>query len=134
MFRITREETNGVRWLEANKGEFDFTYDPNKGWVSICHDYIMNRPDLGIPLRTSKGVRWKLTQEELNLIPNDDKEWVHDCPDASPPEPTGLANNELADFVALFPKVDFGYDVDEQLVIYTGRYLGTREVNDANAD
>ena len=55
-------------------------------------------------------------------------------PDTLPPEPTGLANDELADILALFPKVDFGYDVDEQLVIYTGRYLRSEEDNDANAD
>ena len=148
MFRITREETNGVRWLEANEGEFDFTYHPNQGWVSICHDYVMNRPDLDIPLRTPKGIRWKLTKAELDLIPNDDINWIHDgfnesvdaqCediawqlfPDALP---SGLANDELADIMAMFPKADFGYDVGERLVIYTGRYLGTREVNDANAD
>jgi hypothetical protein len=159
MFKITREETNGVRWLEANKGEFDFTYDLNKGWVSICHDYVMDRPDLDIPLRTPKGIRWKLTQEEIDLISKEDQEWIHagfnesediarqlfpdgvdaQCEDIARqlfPDalPTGLANDELADIMAMFPKADFGYDVDEHLVIYTGRYLGTREVNDANAD
>ena len=40
---------------------------------------------------------------------------------------TGLTNDELADIMAMFPKVDFGYDVDEQLVIYTGRYLRSEE-------
>ena len=34
-----------------------------------------------------------------------------------------LDEDELADIMAMFPKVDFGYDQDGQLIIYTGRYL-----------
>ena len=72
----TREETNGVRWLEVNGGEFDYAWDEGQGLVSICYDYIMDRPDLGFPLRTKRGVRWVLTRTEIASIPPDDAEWL----------------------------------------------------------
>ena len=34
-----------------------------------------------------------------------------------------LEEDELADIMAMFPDVDFAYDQDGQLIIYTGRYL-----------
>jgi len=72
----TRQVTNGVRWLEVNGGEYDYAWDSTRGWVSICYDYIMDRPDLGYPLRTNKGVRWALVDTEIASIPTKDAEWA----------------------------------------------------------
>lgn len=76
MFRRVFSTKNGVRWLEVNDGEFDYAWDPKRGWVSICYDYVMNRPDLGFPLRTKRGVRWALTEHEIASIPPEDVEWA----------------------------------------------------------
>ena len=72
-FKTTREVKNGIRWLEANGGECDLSFDPERGWVSICYDYCMPTQ-----LRSYKGVRWVLTTEEIAKIPEADRLWCED--------------------------------------------------------
>ena len=68
---VTREVSNDIRWLEIDGGRVDYTYDPEKGWVSINYEYILLGPD-----RNPAGIRWKLTADEVAAIPVADATWV----------------------------------------------------------
>ena len=69
-YRITREIDNGVKWLEANGGEFDFAYHPEFGWVSINREYVENNGHCSV------GIRWELTEHEIRQIPQEDRDWI----------------------------------------------------------
>tara|TARA_R110000824_G_scaffold21732_2_gene80749 strand:- start:591 stop:824 length:234 start_codon:yes stop_codon:yes gene_type:complete len=71
-YSTTKEVRNGIRWLEANGGEYDLSFDPKRGWVSIDGGYVMNSD------RDPRGVRWKLTEEEIAKIPEADRLWCED--------------------------------------------------------
>ena len=67
---ITQEVTNGIKWLEIGGGKYDYTFDPDVGWVSINAEYVMHAD------RAAVGIRWHLSDEEISSIPSEDKEWV----------------------------------------------------------
>ncbi len=67
--RVTREYTcGGFKWLEINEGEWDCTYDPKHGWISINFDYASARDPIGI--------RWTLSEADITSIPKADRDWV----------------------------------------------------------
>jgi hypothetical protein len=70
MRKVNRIVTNGIRWLEINNGKYDYTFDPKEGWVSINYDYGLDGK------RDPIGIRWKLTEEELEEISTEDMLWV----------------------------------------------------------
>ncbi len=64
--------TNDIRWLEIDNGKCDYTFDPKDGLVSINYDYVIDGK------RDPVGIRWKLTEEEIEELTFEDVLWLKD--------------------------------------------------------